>query len=183
MWAMGGGALTAISRSISDVRVEFGHAAFPLGRKAIFLKSTINTVFCYKVIQAACVLLIEQSLTCGLWWPRCVWARCRSSRSPQYKPRPARGWSSGVLCSWVGNGGFSLVVFPADISLACPLGFILKKHLKASLICFPLPSSDTWYMSETSRVVLLSLNYIYILFSNKLGGQDHWMQSEGLWDD
>lgn len=102
-----------------------------------FFKSTTNTFIWNKDIQAACVLQFEKGLTFGLWWPHCVWARCRSSRSPRYRPRPARGWSSGVLCSWVENSGSSLAVSPANTSNACALGIYTRKHFKASLIYSP----------------------------------------------
>lgn len=115
IWAMGGGALAAVSRSISDVRLKCGQTAFPL---QIRTHTQINTYIC----DVACVFLSFLCLTFGLWWPRCVWVRCRSSRSPRRRPQPARGWSYGGLCSWQGNSGSSLAVFPAESRNACPWG-------------------------------------------------------------
>lgn len=68
-----------------------------------------------------CCPYMVRSLTCAPWRPRCAWARCRSSRSPRRRPRPARGWSSCALCSWAGNSGFSLAASPADTSDTCAL--------------------------------------------------------------
>lgn len=44
---MGGGALTAISRSISDVSVEFGQAAFPLRIRACIHNQRSELGFCF----------------------------------------------------------------------------------------------------------------------------------------
>lgn len=60
---------------------------------------------------------INEVLTFEPWWPRCVWARCRSSRSPRRRLRPARGWSCGVLGSSPGSSGSSLAVCPEDVSV------------------------------------------------------------------
>lgn len=54
--------------------------------------------------------------TCGRWWRRSAWARCRSSRCRRRRPRPAHGWSSGAPCSSVGSSGSSSAAFPACIS-------------------------------------------------------------------
>lgn len=97
-------ALSAMSASSSDRRTS------PWEWKRIFKKKSHDRI-CHEGLQA----VSKKSLTSGQWWPRCVWARCRSSRSPRRRPRPGRGWSSGVLGSWVGNSGSSLAVFPADI--------------------------------------------------------------------
>lgn len=122
MWAIGGGALVYVSRSISVVSAELGQAAFPLSATRDFNGVSLRTTKTGR---------FQQSPTFGQWWPRCVWARCRSSRSPRRRPRPARGWSCGVLGSWPGSSGSSLAVSPVRV------GYRVKgKSLRRSVATF-----------------------------------------------